>query len=127
MAAFLTQAWADEASSAVNGSDDVRTAIEGVELTIQQVVTGGPSGDVHYWTKLSGGSVAIAVGDAPDADITFVQDYGTAVATNRGELLPQAAFMQGKLRITGNMGKVLKNQDALSALQPVLADLPTDY
>ncbi len=127
MPTFLTPAWADEATTALNASDDVRAAIGDAELTIQQVVSGGPSGEVRFWTKLGGGTVSIGIGETPDADIVFTQDYETAAASDRGELLPQAAFMQGKLKINGNMGKMLKNQDAVSALQAVLASLPTDY
>jgi putative sterol carrier protein len=127
MAAFLTQEWANEVTSALGASEQVRGAIGDVELTIQQIVTGGASGETHYWTKLGRGSVTIGIGDASDADITMTQDYDTACAQNRGELLPQAAFMQGKLKITGNMAKLLRNQEAVSALQPVLASVPTDY
>jgi len=127
MAKFLSQQWADEVLGALNGSDDVRGAIKGVELCIQQVVTGAPDGEVSYWTKFDDGKVEGAIGDAPDADVTITQDYDTAVAMNKGELNAQAAFMQGKLKVTGNMGKLLQNQGAMQALGPVLASVPADY
>jgi putative sterol carrier protein len=127
MAAFLTQEWANDVNAALEASEDVRRAVDGAELTIQQIVTGGPFGETHLWTKLAGGSAAIGIGDASDADITMTQDYETACAQNRGELLPQAAFMQGRLKITGNMAKLLRDQEAVSSLQPVLASVPADY
>lgn len=127
MAAFLTQQWAEDVVAALNGSDRVRSAVTGVDITIQQVVTGGPSGEVRYWTKLAGGSVEVAIGEAPDADITMTQDYETAIELNRGELVPQAAFMQAKLKVVGNMGKMLRSQDAVAALAPVIASVPAEY
>src|SRR5439155_26540803 len=120
MAKFLTQEWADGVLSAMNDSDDVRGAIKGVQLCIQQVVTGAPDGEVKYWTKFSDGKVEGALGEASDADVTITQDYDTAVAMNKGELNAQAAFMQGKLKVTGNMGKLLQNQGAMQSLGPVL-------
>jgi putative sterol carrier protein len=127
MAKFLTQEWADEVLSALNDSDDVRGAIKGVQLCIQQIVTGAPDGEVKYWTKFDDGKVAGAIGDAPDADVTISQDYDTAVAMNKGELNAQAAFMQGKLKVTGNMGKLLQNQGAMQAVGPALASVPAEY
>jgi len=127
MAKFLTEEWASEVASALNTSDEVRTALSGVELTIQQTITGGPGGETKYWTKLLDGAVETAVGEMSDPDVRMTQDYETAAATNRGELNAQAAFMQGKLKITGNMGKLLRNQGAVSAIGLVLAKVPTEY
>ena len=127
MAKFLSQEWADDVLAALNGSDDVRGAIKGVQLCIQQVVTGAPDGEVTYWTKLDDGTVSGALGEASDADVTITQDYDTAVAMNSGELNAQAAFMQGKLKVTGNMGKLLQNQGAMQALGPVLSSVAADY
>jgi putative sterol carrier protein len=127
MARFLTQDWADDVLTALNGSDEVRGAIKGVDLCIQQVVGGAPDGEVQYWTKIADGRVSGGLGQAPDADVTITQDYETAVAMNKGDLNAQAAFMQGKLKVTGNMGKLLQNQGAMQALGPVLSSVSVDY
>ena len=127
MAKFLSQEWADEVRSALNGSDDVRGAIKGVQLCIQQVVTGAPDGEVKYWTKFDDGKVDGGIGEAPDADVTITQDYDTAVAMNKGELNAQAAFMQGKLKVTGNMGKLLQNQGAMQSIGPALSSVSAEY
>jgi len=127
MAKFLSQEWADEVRTALNNSDDVRSAIKGVQLCIQQIVTGAPEGEVKYWTKFDDGNVEGAIGEASDADVTIAQDYDTAVAMNKGELNAQAAFMQGKLKVTGNMGKLLQNQGAMQSLGPVLSSVQAEY
>jgi putative sterol carrier protein len=127
MAKFLSQQWADEVLAALNNSDDVKGAIKGVQLCIQQVVTGAPEGDAKYWTKIDDGKVEGAIGDASDADVTITQDYDTAIAMNKGELNAQAAFMQGKLKVTGNMGKLLQHQGAMQALAPVLGSVAAEY
>jgi hypothetical protein len=127
MARFLSDEWMSAVRDALNGSDDIRSATKGVELTIQQVVTGTDAGETKYWTKLSDGAVDGGLGDAPAADVTITQDYETAAAMNKGELNAQAAFMQGKLKVTGNMGKLLQHQGAMQALFPVLSSVPTEY
>jgi putative sterol carrier protein len=126
MAKFLTQEWVDAVVPALNASDDVKGATRSVELTIQQVVTRA-DGETKYWTKINDGTVEAGLGDAPAADVTITQDYETASAITRGELNAQAAFMQGKLKVTGNMGKLLQHQGAMQALAPVLASVPTEY
>lgn len=127
MAKFLSDEWSAEAIEALRASDDVRSATKDVDLTIQQVITGANGGEAKYWVQLSDGSVEGGLGDAATPDVTITQDYETAVAITKGELNPQAAFMQGNLKITGNMGKLLQHQTALQALFPVLAELPTQY
>jgi putative sterol carrier protein len=128
MAKFLTEEWMDAVRDALQQSEDVQNAVKGVDLTIQQVVTGVPDqGDAQYWTKFADGSIEGGLGEAPDADVTITQDYDTAASMNRGELNAQAAFMQGKLKVTGNMGKLLQHQGAMQALGPVIQAVPTEY
>lgn len=127
MAKFLSKEWADEILAALNASDDVRSATKGVSLCIQQNVAGAPDGDTSYWTRFDDGTVAGAIGEADDPDVTISQDYETAVAMTKGELNAQAAFMQGKLKVTGNMGKLLQHQGTMQALGPVLASVETEF
>lgn len=128
MAKFLTQEWGDEVREALNSSDTVKNAIQGVDLTVQQVVTDVPDeGEVKYWTQFKDGEVNGEIGEADNPDVTISQNYETAAAMNKGELNAQAAFMQGKLKVTGNMGKLLQNQGALQAIGPVMAEVPTEY
>lgn len=127
MAKFLSEQWAAEAIAALSSSDDVRGATKGVDLTIQQVITGADGGEAKYWTRIVDGGVQGALGEAPSPDVTITQDYETACEITRNEVNPQAAFMQGRLKVTGNMGKLLQHQVALQAIFPVLATLPTEY
>jgi putative sterol carrier protein len=127
MAKFLSEQWSTEAVAALNASEDVKAATKGVELTIQQVVTGAGGGEARYWVGIRDGTIEGGLGDAPAADVTITQDYETAASITRGELNPQAAFMQGRLKVTGNMGKLLQHQTAMQALFPVLAQLQTEY
>ncbi len=127
MVKFLSPQWTESVIGALNDSDDARQALKGVELILQQVVTGGPEGDVSYWTRFDDGKVEGGLGETEEPDVTITQDYETAVALSRAELNAQAAFMQGKLKVKGNMGKLLQNQSAIDALGPVMAEVKTEY
>lgn len=121
MPEFLSKAWVDALCTALAASDD-RT-LRDVDLTLQQVVADAPGGEVAYWLTLDRGDISGDVGRAPDADVTFEMDHATAVALAAAELNHQAAFMQGMLKVTGNMGKLLQNQAALKLLGPAMSSI----
>lgn len=126
MLIFLSDDWMDAVIEALRGSSGASSA--GAALTLQQRVAGTPRGEVSLWTSFNEDRIDGGIGDAPDpADVTFEMEYETATALARGELNHQAAFMQGKLKVTGNMGKLLKNQEALQALGPAMCAVATEY
>ena len=62
-----------------------------------------------YWTiDLKNGAGAILDGKVGKFDATFVLTDVDAVELFEGRLNPQNAFMQGKLKIKGNMQAALK-------------------
>jgi putative sterol carrier protein len=124
MPGFLSKAWVDAISAALSASDD--HTLRDIELTLQQIVTDAPGGEVAYWLTFDRGAVTGNLGRSAEADVTFEMDHATAVALAGAELNHQAAFMQGMLKVTGNMGKLLQHQAALKVLAPVMSSIGSD-
>ncbi len=104
MTKYLSQEWLDE-SRALAESQPERP---GASAQMQYVVTGGPDGDIkYYWILGDGKLLESALGDAPDADFTMTLTYDDSVKIQNGELDANAAFMQGRMKVTGNMGKLM--------------------
>ena len=62
-----------------------------------------------YWTiDLKNGNGAIKDGKEGKADATFSLVDSDAAALFEGKLNPQTAFMQGKMKIKGNMQAAMK-------------------
>ena len=51
--------------------------------------------------------VEAQLGKLDDAEVTLTTGYDDAVKIQKGELDANAAFMQGKVKVTGNMAKVM--------------------
>ena len=47
------------------------------------------------------------LGEDANADFTMTSSYDDSVKIQKGELDPNAAFMQGRMKVTGNMGKLM--------------------
>ena len=60
-------------------------------------------------------------------DATITNDYETAVAISKGELNSQMAFMTGKIKVGGNMAKLMMNQALLGQFASASADLDVEY
>ncbi|MEQ1787900.1 MAG: SCP2 sterol-binding domain-containing protein [Acidimicrobiales bacterium] len=118
MAGFLTDAWFDELDAAGRAS-----SIDGdVRLVIQQIVPDGDDGrEVAYVVEATGGTIRVWRGRADAPDITFTQDRVTAEAIHRGELSAQTAFIEGRLRLGGDLRSVIDRASALAAIDDVFA------
>ncbi|MGI9032416.1 MAG: SCP2 sterol-binding domain-containing protein [Acidimicrobiales bacterium] len=104
MPKYLTQEWLDAQK------DLAQTFPErpGATARMQYHVTAGPDGDIrYYWVLDEGKLVESSLGDDADADFTLTLSYDDSVKMQKGELDPNAAFMQGRMKVTGNMGKLM--------------------
>jgi putative sterol carrier protein len=123
---FLSQEWADALTTALNGDEAFRQAAAGQTVALQQVIT-RPEGDVRYWTRLDDGVIAFGIGDLDTADATITQSYETAVGLARREINAVMAFMTGKIKVAGDMGRLMALQGVLSKLADVMGALDVDY
>jgi putative sterol carrier protein len=124
---FLTEEWASTMTEALNSSDDFKAAAAGQQVKLQQVVTDAPEGETKYYFTLADGKAEVALGELSDAEATLTQSYETAVAITKQELNAQNAFMQGKLKISGNMMKLMQLQGVFNALPKAAGDIEVEY
>jgi putative sterol carrier protein len=122
---FLTEEWAKAVTEAVNSNDAFKQQAQGKTVKIQQVVT--TPEEAKYFFKLEDGRAEVSVGELPDAEATLTQDYDTAVALSRNELNATAAYMSGKLKIQGDLMKLMQLQGLFSTLPQAIKELDVEY
>jgi putative sterol carrier protein len=104
MSKWLTQEWLDETRKMAEGQPERA----GASARMQYVVTGGPDGDIEYYWVLENGKISESkLGKLGDAEVTLTTAHSDALKIQKGELDANAAFMQGKVKVTGNMAKVM--------------------
>ena len=121
MALYLSPAWFEEVNRVAGAVPAANDATEPV--TIQQVVTGGPSGDVRYWVRVAGGAAEVGLGEAAGAGATVTQSYETAVAITTGRLGVDDALREGRVRIAGDVALLARHQAALLGVGTALASV----
>jgi len=120
---YLSAEWFERAQRAVSENDAHVRATDGADLVVQQHVTAGPEGDVAYHVDVQGDEVRISPGVAADPTVTFIQDWGTASAIGKGELSAQGAFMAGRIRVRGDLPRLVECSGVFGDLDDVLAGL----
>jgi SCP-2 sterol transfer family protein len=111
MSKWMSQEWLDECKTMAE-SQPVRP---GASARMQYVITGGPDGEVRYfWVLEDGKLLENQLGDVDDAEITMNMTYDDAKKIQEGELDPNAAFMQGRIKIGSNT-----NMAKLMSLMPL--------
>jgi putative sterol carrier protein len=128
MPKWLSQEWLDESKKLAESQPER----PGASARMQYVVTGGPDGDIKYYWVLDNGKLQESqLGEMPDPEVTLTQSYEDAKKIQQGELDANAAFMQGRVKVTGNMAKLmsllpLTNAPEYKALQEEIGAI-TEY
>ncbi|MGZ4799808.1 MAG: SCP2 sterol-binding domain-containing protein [Acidimicrobiia bacterium] len=128
MSKYLSQEWIDETRALAAGQPER----PGASARMQYVVTGGPEGDIkYYWVLENGKLVESSLGEIPDSDFTMTLTYDDSVKVQNGDLDANAAFMQGRMKVAGNMAKLMQlmpltNSPEYKALQEEVKGI-TDF
>jgi putative sterol carrier protein len=101
---WLTQEWLDENTRLAQSQPER----PGATARLQYRITGGPGGDLHYyWIVRDGHLEENRLGILDDAEVTLVESIDDAMQMQKGELDPNTAFMQGKIKVEGDIAKLM--------------------
>ncbi len=105
MAQYLSPEWFDAVAAVAVGA----SLPGGVSARVECAATGGPSKGVTGHVILEGGVIReVGVGPCPDVELTLTAAYADAVSLSDGSLEPSVAYMQGRLKTAGDLGKVIE-------------------
>jgi putative sterol carrier protein len=128
VAKFLSQEWLADLAETLNAHDGFSGAIKNVDLSLQFEIPDAPDGaEGSYSIAIAEGRADAAAGVLDGADVTITNSYETATAISKGELNTQMAFMTGKLKVAGNMAKLMMNQAMLGQFAAAAADMDVEY
>ncbi|MSO36680.1 MAG: SCP2 sterol-binding domain-containing protein [Acidimicrobiia bacterium] len=128
MAKYLSQEWIDETRVLAESQPER----PGSSARMQYVVNGGPDGTIKYYWRIEDGQlIESALGEMEGADFTMTLSYADSVKVQNGELDANSAFMQGRMKVTGNMAKLMQlmpltNSPEYKALQEEIRKV-TEY
>lgn len=127
MSTYLTEQWATELTKALNEDSRMPGLIAGQDAMLQMNVSGGPQGDCSFYYLFEDGQATVALGEGDGPDVTGTLDYEDAAKIARGELNGQSAVMTGKMKMQGNMGKIMSLGKALDQMTVVQNTLDVQY
>lgn len=99
-----------------------------VVVKVNQVITNVPFGEgqVKSFMDTSSGEMVMDLGELSDADATVTTDYHTArmIFVEQDQAAAMQAFMSGKIKVQGDMMKVMGMQTAIPAtdIAKIVAD-----
>ncbi len=125
---FLSDEFMTQATAQLNNSDAFKTAISGLSLDVQFIVTDVPDGDtINYALTIADGNAEMSLTTLPDFDASITSAYETATSISRGELNTQMAFMTGKIKIGGNPSKLIMHQNVFVEFANALKTMDVEY
>lgn len=123
---FLSEEWADEVTKAINSNEAFQQAAGSQAAKVQNVVA-TPEGEKKYFFALEGGRAQVSMGEIEGPHATISQDYETAMALSKNELSGTAAFMSGKVRVSGDLMKLMAMQGVFSTLPQAISGIDVEY
>jgi putative sterol carrier protein len=128
LAKFLTTEWLNALTAALAAHDGFKGSIAAVELSLQFEVQDAPEGTLGtYHIDMHGGTATVLPGAAASPDATISSNYETAMALSEGQLNTQMAFMTGKIKVAGNIAKLITNQAMLSQYANASVAVEVEY
>ena len=131
---YLSLDWISALSAEVTASPEMTEVARDHTLGVTQVVSDGPEGTVVYHLQVAQGAARFGAGPADPEHLRFEQDWDTAVGIAQGSINAHEAFLDGRIRITGEgedvvMRHLMPNQPVFRALDSVFATVRdrTDY
>jgi putative sterol carrier protein len=123
---FLSEEWAQAVTEALNNSEAFRSAAGSHQAKLQNVVN-TPEGETRYYISLQDGKIEVGQGDIDGPDATLTQDYDTAVGLAKNEITGTAAYMSGKLKISGDLMKLMQLQGVINTLPAAMREIDVEY
>jgi putative sterol carrier protein len=121
---FLTEDWATEVTQTLRAHEQFKAS---ADMSVQFVVGDAPDGEVKFYLDATGDEPVQALGELDNADVTITSNYETTSAIFSGELNTQMAFMTGKIKVNGNMAKLMTQQAALGHWASAVSGLDIDF
>lgn len=121
---FLSPAWI-AAAKEIRDEFKGRVTAPAVPIRMNQVITDAPAGEIKAHVDSSDGEMIVELGHLPDADLTITTDYATAKAifVNQDAAAAMQAFLGGKIRVEGDMSKLLMMQAQVANIDPIAAEI----
>lgn len=125
---FQSEEYFQAVNEALQANEGVAKAAKGHTISLQVVTNDFPEvGEKRSFIRLEDGDISVGSGEIEDPTLTITQNYQTAVLIDSGELNPQVAFMEGKVKIKGNLMKIMSLQKLLQELEPATAHIEREY
>jgi hypothetical protein len=121
---YLSDEWC---ALTVQMADAIQTR-PGATVRMQYNITGTPRGDeFYYWVVDDGRLTDCGMGKLDDSEVTLLLEFDDAVMIQKDELGAEVAFMQGRMKVEGNLAKLMALLPVTSApdYKAVMASLAT--
>ena len=118
---YLSNEWINAVAEGIKLNNEIAVVARDNTISVTQIITGTPHGDVTYHLESRDGKITFASGPATVSDIAFTQDWATAVGVATGKINAQEAFISGKIRFKGYHERVIATQPLFLALDQVFS------
>jgi putative sterol carrier protein len=132
---FPTQEWFRALTDAINGSAAYREAAADWEGDVAFLIEADPErglpddvwGYLDLWHGACREGVLVSPDRGAEAEFVIEASYRRWKDVVRGDLDPVRAMMQGKLRVRGDLPKILRYVDAAHELVAICGTVPTRF
>ncbi len=123
MVQYLSDEWMTEAAAALAAAPAPADGAPEEPVVLQYDVTAAPGGKRSYALRFDGSGIQLEPGAHKEASASFTLDYDVAAQIAQGQLSAQAAFMQGRLKLGGDVMVLVHQHALLDGLDDALGEL----